>query len=135
MMSFDWCRQNWGDGPWDEWESDWLRWYPLEHGSSRVRQRLQEFQAVIPEITRALLHTRLAELRDEPIPSLFDLSSLAPGCIQTASRRFHETGRSLRDAPARQLAIFRWLQLQRHEAAADLRRRMRDWLTELGAET
>lgn len=133
LLSFEWCRFQWGRGPWDSWEDQWTALYPIDGVGRRSREILKEGVARLPVVARTLLTTRFRALNGRTIPHLFDLASLAPSTLgQVAARarsgRLELTGL----APSAQLAVFRLIKEQGLHSEERLDRVMTEWLTKLG---
>jgi hypothetical protein len=130
LLSFDWCRQLWGSGVWDDWKDEWMEFYPRAGLPSATEQLINKLRQYIPVIGNVLLHTKFRALNGRRLPDLFDLSSLAPIALQQriALPRAVDL-RRLR--PSAQLAIFRLVKDMGNIKEEDIDRMMTKWLLTL----
>ncbi len=130
LLCFEWCRQVWGRGDWDDWEKEWISLYPLEEAPARSREILKEGKRFLPLIASVLLRSRFKVLDRKTILSLFDLNDIAPhkleGIIMTAKKTgiLDISGFS----PCGQLALFRTLRDKNLLTEKSLDRLMTKWL-------
>lgn len=132
LLNFEWCRQQWGSGPWDKWERTWLDLYPLEGLHGTQRDTLEACRQLLPVLSRAMLHTRLRVLGGRPMTALFDFEALHPlrlERIAAGARTGRLDLRGLR--PAAQLAVFRQVKEMRLLTPEQLDAVMAKWLTQL----
>lgn len=133
LLSFDWCRQVWGKGEWDNWEKEWLELYPLEDAPVETQELLKKFIKYIPVVSRTLLNTKFRVLSGRKIPDLFNLSTLAP----VELRRIALTADSgvldlKRLSPCAQLGVFRLIREQGKLNEERIDKIMTRWLLKLG---
>jgi hypothetical protein len=133
LLSFAWCRFQWGLGPWDSWERQWTALYPVDSVGGRAREVLKEGATRLPVVARTLLTTRFRTLNGRTIPQLFDLAGVAPFVLDRVaagarSGTLELTGLS----PGAQLAVFRVIKEQGLHSEERLDRVMTEWLTRLG---
>jgi hypothetical protein len=132
LLSIEWCRQMWGKGEWDYWEKEWDTLYPLKL-TSRNAEILKTCRKFIPVIARALFNTRFSVLDGKKLPSLFDMSLLAPENLERIASTC-ETGaldlKGLR--PCAQLAVFRLMRDKKKFSEEIIDRVMTEWLIKLG---
>lgn len=133
LLSFAWCRQVWGRGRWDDWETEWLELYPLERAPRAARIVLERGKACLSMVGRILIETKFAELNGKTIPDLFNLSAVNPSELEKVARtadsgRLNLCGLS----PATQLAVFRVVREQGKLAEEVIDRTMTQWLGKLG---
>jgi hypothetical protein len=133
LLAFEWCRQQWGSGDWDEWEKQWLTTYPLEEASAKDRKVLVAGRRYLSTVSRALFQTRFNTLDQRTIPSLFDLDSIAPLRLERCIREAESSG--ILDlsglSPCGQLALFRTLRNKSKLSEQALDRLMTTWLITL----
>ncbi|HUS05351.1 MAG TPA: hypothetical protein VMZ52_03595 [Bryobacteraceae bacterium] len=130
LLAFRLCRDVWGRGPWDEWQSTWLGNYPIDQAPADSKPTLRQAQRVIPAISEALLSHKFDTTGGRPIPSMFNLGVLNPGSLAGRINGSSIRLRGLR--PAAHLAVFRVLREQRNIAEPALDRLMTQWLLTLG---
>jgi hypothetical protein len=134
LLAFEWCRQVWGPGVWDEWEQSWRKLYPLQAISPRNRQLIRRAVAFLPLISRELLRHPFAALNGRTLPDLFNLSALEPRRIsQIAATSATGTLDLVGVAPCLQLAVFRTIRDQGRLSEQQIDSVMTKWLTSLGA--
>jgi len=133
LLCFDWCRSAWGQGPWDEWEQQWLDAYPLTNVPPSTAELLKEARRVIPVVGKALFDGKLKGLGGRRLLDLLDLQSVSPASLERL------VGPSIAKvslktlSPCVQLAAFRMLREWRVVPEERLDRLMTDWLVQLGA--
>lgn len=133
LIAFEWCRQQWGSGDWDEWERQWLTVYPLTEASAGDRKVLAAGKRYLPAVSRALLRTKFGALDKRNIPSLFDFDSIAPVRLERLVRDADNSGilDLSRLSPCGQLALFRMLRNKSNLSEQSLDRLMTTWLVNL----
>jgi hypothetical protein len=133
LLHFEWCRQQWGRGAWDDWERDWLSLYPVDAAPARDQAVLVRARRLLPVVAATLLRGRLRVLNGAPLTSLFDWNTVAPTGIDQRVRDAATTG--VLDlsglSPCGQLAVFRAVKDQGAVADAALDRLMTRWLHHL----
>lgn len=133
LLSFEWCRQVWGRGRWDEWEQEWLALYPLENVPPSSRSLLERGKSFLPVMARILIQTKFPTLNRKTLSDLFDLSVVNPTVLEQTARTA-ATGRLnlCGLAPATQLAVFRVIRERGEIPDEVIDRTMAQWLTRLG---
>jgi hypothetical protein len=132
LLAFEWCRQQWGRGPWDAWERDWLSLYPPGAANDQVPV-LQRGRKALPTIANALLEMRPRALGGRPITALFDLPLLDPQRLQARAARAKDGVIELAGLPPGvQLAVFRAVRDAGAVGETEVDRVMSRWLCRLG---
>ncbi len=132
LFLFDWCRQVWGYGLWDQWEREWLEVYSLESAAPETQEILRQVRQYVPVVGRILLHTKFRTLHQKPISDLFNLSILAPAALQRIASTAKSGRLNLRGLPpSAHLAVFRLLREQGILSEVELDRVMTRWLLNL----
>jgi len=130
LLGFEWCRQQWGRGEWDDWADEWTALYPLDEATPRDRRILTEGARLLPVVARTLLRTGFTELNQKPIVSLFHLGAISPTRIDRRIREATATG--ILDlsglSPCGQLAVFNAIRARGALSATALDRLMTRWL-------
>ena len=133
LLSFEWCRQAWGRGAWDNWEKEWFELYPLEGAPIEARELLKKAGTYLPLISRTLLQTRFRVLNGKTIPDLFRLSTLAPAELERVAGTARSGALNLKGiSPSAQLAVFRVIRDQGKLNEEAIDRIMTEWLVKLG---
>jgi hypothetical protein len=133
LLAFEWCRQQWGRGPWDLWEREWLALYPLQGDADSVRM-LERGRRALPGVANAMLQMRPRALGGRPITALFDLPQLDPQRLQARAELAGQGVVNLAALPlGAQLAVFRAMRDGGAVSEAELDRVMSRWLCRLGA--
>lgn len=133
LISFEWCRQVWGRGDWDNWEKEWLELYPLEGAPVETQEIIEKARAYLPAIARALLRTKFRVLNRKTIPDLFNLDALAPAELKRIVRTADSGALDLkRLSPCKQLAVFRMVREQGKLTEEGIDGIMTKWLLKLG---
>jgi hypothetical protein len=132
LITFDWCRQVWGNGVWDDWEKEWLEFYPLKEATPVIRNLLTKARQFIPVVGRVLLKTKFRTLNGKTLPELFDLSAVAPKELKRILKNSEKGKLNLKGlSPSVQLAMFRLLK-EEGKPEEKLDKIMTDWLLKLG---
>lgn len=132
LLSFDWCRQVWGSGVWDDWEREWLDLYRLEDVPPATRELLKKARRYIPTVGKILLHTKVRTLNSGTLPDLFNLSAIAPSELQRFADSAKAGALNLTGLPpSAHLAVFRLLKDQGKLKEESLDSVMTQWLLKL----
>jgi hypothetical protein len=132
LITFDWCRQVWGDGIWDDWEKEWLEFYPLKEAPPVIRDLMAKARQFIPVVGRVLLKTKFRTLNGKTLPELFDLSAVAPKELKRILKNSEKGKLNLKGlSPSVQLAMFRLLK-EEGKPEEKLDKIMTQWLLKLG---
>lgn len=135
LLAFEWCRQVWGRGVWDDWEREWLELYRLKNAAPETRNILTKARDYLPLISRVLLHTRFRVLNGKALPDLFNLSDLAPSELRRAASTFRGGALNLKGLrPSAHLAVFRVLRDQGKLKEEEIDQLMSKWLLKLAAQ-
>ncbi|MBI4523813.1 MAG: hypothetical protein HY695_08390 [Deltaproteobacteria bacterium] len=133
LLSFEWCRQVWGSGLWNEWEKEWLELYPLERAPAESLEIIKRAKQYLPLVSRVLLHGRFRALSGKAIPDLFNLAALAPSELQRIARSAESGALNLTGLPpSAHLAVFRLLREQGRLKEESIDATMTKWLLRLG---
>lgn len=134
LLSFDWCRQVWGSGSWDDWEKEWLELYPIEESPPSTRDLMIKAQRFVPVIGRVLLTTKFGTLGGRTLPELFDLSKVAPPELKRILKTSEKGKLNLKGlSPSVQLAVFRMIK-EEGKQEQKLDKIMTEWLLKLGTK-
>ena len=132
LMTFDWCRQVWGKGVWDDWEKEWLDVYPLQETPVEIRELIGEMRKFIPTVGRVLLTAKFRTLSGKPIPELFNLSAIAPATLRNVIKNSENEKLNLKGlSPATQLSLFRIFKEEKNIEEEKLDKIMTRWLLKL----
>lgn len=132
LASVAWCRQLWGKGDWDDWESDWIANFPLDRVDRLTRETIQAAQKLLPIAARALINTRFKKLNGRPLLSLFDINTLVPQKLKAIANREAVVAPDFARHPIGvQLAAFRLLRESRTMKLTELNPLMDQWLAKL----
>jgi hypothetical protein len=129
LMSVAWCRQLWGKGDWDDWETEWLLLYPLDTLDEPTRAIIEEAQKWIPTVSKILIKTKFKKLGNQPLTSLFDLTIIAPNVLKKYANSAGILSEEFKQLPIGvQLGVFRLLREKRQMKLADINALMDGWL-------
>ncbi|MBL7798435.1 MAG: hypothetical protein JNJ90_18210 [Saprospiraceae bacterium] len=132
LINFEWCRQVWGFGLWDQWEQEWLALYPLEDLPEKQRRTLLACRQHLPTLCRAMLQTRLQVLSGKPMTSLFDLNTLHPVHLRRLALDARKGRLNLSGLrPTAHLAVFRLVKELNILSPERLDAVMAQWLKQL----
>ena len=133
-LCFDWCRQMWGSGLWDDWETEWQALYPLPMASSEAKEFLSQGLKYLPVISRVFLRGKFPSLNGKTIPDLFDFAPLSPVELRRRLPSQRQGKLNLRGlSPAGHLAVFRLVKEQSQLSEEQLDEVMKKWLLKLSA--
>lgn len=134
LITFDWCRQVWGAGIWDDWEKEWLEFYPLREASPAIRDLITRARNYISVVGRVLLKTRFRTLGGKTLPDLFDLPAVAPSELKRILKNSEKGKLNLKGlSPSVQLAVFRMIK-EEGKPEEKLDQTMTEWLLRLGSK-
>jgi hypothetical protein len=133
-LSFEWCRQVWGQGIWDEWDTSWQALYPLAAADRPSRQLARSASTYLPVVSDVLLSYRFTSLNGRRLPDLFNLSLLAPARLDRIAATAPSKQLDLRPlSPAAQLAVFRSIRDRGRISEDTIDRMMTRWLVTLAS--
>jgi hypothetical protein len=129
LLAFEWCRQTWGRGLWDQWEKEWIELYPLSHAGPATRNIIIQAKRHLPLVAEVLLGAKFSVLNGRTVPDLFDLRSVSPAKLDRIAASL-TSGLSVLNGlrPAQQLAAFRAVRDLRLLGERDLDALMSNWL-------
>ncbi len=134
LLSFEWCRQVWGQGVWDDWEREWRMLYPLREAGENARL-LERGRRALPGIARALFEARFAVLGGKSMRCLFELEALSPFRLERVLKPAKRGGLDLTGLPiGAQIAVFRLARERNLMNEAVLDWTMTSWLRRLGGK-
>jgi hypothetical protein len=132
LLTFDWCRQMWGSGVWDDWEKEWLGLYGVESAPPETRDVLKKARQYLPVISGVLLRKRFRVLNGKAIPDLFNLSALHPSELRRVAKTAGTGAVNLRGLPpSAHLAVFRLVRESHKLNEEALDQLMTQWLLKL----
>jgi hypothetical protein len=135
LLTFDWCRQVWGGGIWDDWEREWLDLYPMQNAPVELREIIGEMRRFVPIIGRVLLKAKFRALNGKPIPELFNLAAIAPSVLKNVLKNSEDEKLNLKGlSPATQLSVFRIFKEEKKIEEEKLDKIMTGWLLKLGEQ-
>ncbi|HEX8195485.1 MAG TPA: hypothetical protein VF571_04680 [Pyrinomonadaceae bacterium] len=136
LLSFEWCRQVWGSGVWDDWEKEWIDLYPLKDAPQATQDLIRKIISYLPAVSSILLRTKFRVLNGRTIPGLFNLSALAPAELKRRIGSSKNEAVNLRGLPpSAHLAVFRLLKEQGKLSEESLDRLMTNWLLRLAEQS
>ena len=107
LLSFEWCRQLWGHGKWDEWEEEWLRIYPFKLAKQNNIHKLEELRHFVPIFSKGIMKSIIPNLKMRLI-DLFDMRNLSPSNLDKISKHPEKLKYDLKNLnPCHQFAVFR----------------------------
>lgn len=134
LLAFECCRKQWGRGPWDDWQTEWLELYPLTRTTPGTRKLLEQGANVLPLLAHTLLTAKFRTLNGRTISDLWDLAELAPANLERVARGASTGCLKLTGlSPCAHLGVFRILKDRNVLRERELDRLMTRWLLQLGA--
>jgi hypothetical protein len=132
LLSFEWCRQEWGSGEWDSHDRAWRELYPLRDLSRSAQEFFDAAGQLLPTIAKALRFGRFNSIGNRRISDLFSLNELDPAKLERAGRGATHGTIDLRGfSPGAQLAVFRRIRDQSLMGEEGIDRVMSRWLHQL----
>ena len=132
LVSVECCRQMWGQGDWDDWETEWLTLYPTINLDDATRQIIEDAKQYISVVAKALLRTKFKKLDNKPLTSLFDMAVLNPKTLKKCAYTEGPLSDDFKALPiGAQLAVFRLMREKRTIKQIDIDRLMTNWLKSL----
>ena len=131
LLSFEWCRQLWGKGPWDEWEYEWLDLYTIKDLSLSIARTLKLAKTYLPTVSRAVLYSKFKTLNWKRMTDLFDLSDIAPWRIAKLCRSYLKDQSKEGLSPCLELAVLRYMRDNTTISKITIDNIMTNWLIRL----
>lgn len=133
LLSIDWCRYQWGNGEWENWQQEWFNFYPIKMAPRETARILEICRKFIPIITKTLFNTRFKFLDGKKLPDLFEMSAISPENIKQIANSIKSGKLNLKGhKPCIQLAVFRWIRDHTNFNEDIIDKLMSDWLIRLG---
>lgn len=134
LITFEWCRQVWGSGIWNDWEKEWLELYPISEVPAVVHDLMLKAQRFVPVVGKVLLTTKFKTLGGKTLPELFDLSKVEPSELKRILQASEKGKLNLKGlSPSVQLAVFRMIK-EEGKQEQKLDKIMTEWLLQLGTK-
>lgn len=135
LLSIECCRQVWGSGIWDKWETEWKELYPLEEATRDEEKILNDAIKYLHPIARVLLRARFKALCGKTIPSLFDMSKLSYAEGRIAAKAIGKGSSEWQGfSPCAVLSIFRLIREENTHSEEIINKLMTEWIIKLGNE-
>jgi hypothetical protein len=129
LLGFQLCRDAWGAGAWDQWETEWLANYPREACPPTTRAMFDTAREALPQVSRILLNARFRVLGGRRLPQLFDLDVLAPRSLARHVADFTAGRVPASTVPAcARLAVYRMASENAVDGEDAIDRHMKLWL-------
>lgn len=107
LLSFEWCRQLWGNGEWDQWEEQWLRLYTIKSSQQKNIKTLEELIQFVPIFSKGIMKATIPHLKIRLI-DLFDMKPLSPSNLDSFASNPDMFKYRLKDlTPCHQFAVLR----------------------------
>ena len=131
LLSFEWCRQLWGHGRWDEWEQEWLKLYPPKVSKQKNVKTLEEVRQYIPIFSRGIMKSTIPNLKVRFI-DLFDMTDLSPYNLKKISEDLDRFKYGLKNLNVcHQFAVFRHMYDENLISGTMCNRLVHKWLRKL----
>ena len=131
LLSFEWCRQLWGHGKWDEWEAEWTRLYPLNLSKLKYVKTLEELRQYVPVFSRGIMKAVIPNLKVRFV-DLFDMDNLSPSNLRRISEDPEKFKYGLKNLnPCHQFAVFRHMYDENMINGRHCNRLVQKWLRKL----
>jgi hypothetical protein len=86
LLTVQWCRLSYGEGPWDVMEATWTAHHPLEHAPDGLREFLAACVAALPKVAAVVLRGRYAAFRGGALTSVVDPQRVSPAALAQLER-------------------------------------------------
>lgn len=131
LLSFEWCRQLWGRGKYDEWEEEWTTLYPLNLSKQRYAKTLEELRQYVPIFSRGIMRAVIPNLKVRFL-DLFDMKNLSPSSLNKISTDPEKFKYGLKNLnPCHQFAVFRHMYDENIINGRQCNRLVQKWLCKL----
>ena len=80
------CREAWGAGPWDDFETAVLAEYPVQRAEESVRPLLERSARRLPELARACLYTPVPRFGGKPMTAALPPQRVSPQALGELER-------------------------------------------------
>lgn len=131
LLSFEWCRQLWGHGIWNDWEQDWLSLYPPKGPKQKYIKTLEEVRQYIPIFSRGIMKSLIPNLKVRFI-DLFDMTNLSPYNLKKITQDLDRFKYELKNLNVcHQFAVFRYMYDEEMISGTVCNRLVHKWLRKL----
>lgn len=86
LLTVEWCRLSYGEGPWDGMAATWRADHPLERAPHGLREFVGECVAALPQMAAAVLHGRYRAFGGQAITSVVDPRRVSPAALADLER-------------------------------------------------
>jgi hypothetical protein len=81
LLTIEWARLSYGEGPWDAMAATWADDHPLERSSAALREFLGNCVAALPSIAAVTLHRSYGAFGGQPIVAVIDPQRVSPAAL------------------------------------------------------
>jgi len=78
LLGVEMCRQFYGQGPWDDMASIWVKNYPLQKANANTRELLKRSVSILPKVVNILLRKAMQSFGGRSISALVDPMRVSP---------------------------------------------------------
>jgi hypothetical protein len=136
LLTVEWCRLSFGEGPWDAMEATWTAHHPPERAPEGLREFLAACIAALPQLAAVVLRGRYRAFRGGTLTSVVDPQRVSPAALAQLERSLgaaaHTSPYWIWNESIRLLALNGYRAV---EGAVDLRTaavRQEQWMLRLG---
>jgi hypothetical protein len=86
LLTVEWCRLSYGEGPWDGMAATWTAHHPLEGAPESLRDFLAGCVAALPAMAAAVLRKRYRAFHGGTLPSVVDPQRVSPSALEQLER-------------------------------------------------
>jgi hypothetical protein len=86
LLTVEWCRLSYGEGPWDATAATWTAHHPLERAPEGLREFLAACVAMLPQIAAVVLRGRYGAFRGGALTSVVDPQRVSPAALAQLER-------------------------------------------------
>jgi hypothetical protein len=86
LLTVEWCRLSYGEGPWDGMAATWKMHHPIERAPNGLREFLAACVAALPRMAGVVLRGPYRALGGQPLTSIVDPRRVSPSALGDLER-------------------------------------------------
>jgi hypothetical protein len=136
LLVVEWCRQSYGDGPWDGMAATWSAQHPLERAPQGLRDFLGACVAALPRAAAVVIRQRYRAFGDAPLIAVVDPGRVSPRALNDLERSLGAAAQTspywLWNESIRLLALTGCRAAEGADALGEAAIRQEQWMLRLG---
>jgi len=86
LLTVEWCRLSYGEGPWDAMAATWTAHHPVERAPESLREFLATCVAALPQMATVVLRGRYRAFGGGALTSVVDPQQISPSALAQLER-------------------------------------------------